>query len=91
MIARRSFLAGILAAGAAPAIARAESLMRVVPVESGIIRSRVFTFLPQGWDSFDEYAAAMGDGLLSGLGIVRQLPTATDIVRAQRVLDREYR
>ena len=31
VIARRSFLAGILAAGAAPAIARAESLMRVAP------------------------------------------------------------
>jgi hypothetical protein len=40
VIARRSFLAGILAAGAAPAIARAESLMRVVPVERTIFRFR---------------------------------------------------
>lgn len=30
MIGRRSFLAGILAAGAAPAIAKAESLMKIV-------------------------------------------------------------
>jgi hypothetical protein len=34
MIARRSLLAGILAASAAPAIARADSLMRVVPVRA---------------------------------------------------------
>lgn len=36
MTTRRSFIGSILALGAAPAIVRADSLMRVVPVSAGI-------------------------------------------------------
>jgi len=35
---RRGFLGSILALGAAPAIVRADSLMRIIPRDSGIIR-----------------------------------------------------
>jgi hypothetical protein len=33
---RRGFLGGILALGAAPAIVRADSLMRVIPLDAGV-------------------------------------------------------
>lgn len=33
---RRGFLSGILALGAAPAIVRADSLMRIVPIDMGV-------------------------------------------------------
>lgn len=36
MIGRRGFLAGLLAAGAAPAIVKAESLMKLAPLERTI-------------------------------------------------------
>ena len=46
---RRGFLGSILALGLAPAIVRADSLMRIVPRETGII-------LIEGphWGTFDE-------------------------------------
>lgn len=34
---RRGFLGSILALGAAPAIVRADSLMRIVPLETGVL------------------------------------------------------
>ncbi len=116
MIARRSFLAGILAAGSAPAIARAESLMRVVPVRHqapwfaaiGPDASKVWgdairgaAVDGQGWVRVGVDYAADGHSALSLIqgeigridGQVRIVVSQmhSDIVRAQRELDREYR
>lgn len=45
---RRGFLGSILALGAAPAIVRADSLMRIVPVQSTIL-------LPGAWRELSQY------------------------------------
>lgn len=42
MITRRGFLKGMLLAGVAPAIVRADSLMRLIPTETTIIESSGF-------------------------------------------------
>lgn len=41
---RRSFLGSILAACAAPAIVRADSLMRVIPRETSVLRAAEYTW-----------------------------------------------
>jgi hypothetical protein len=66
VIARRSFLAGILAAGSAPAIARAESLMRVVPV-----RHQAPWFAAIGPDASKVWEDALRGACVDGLGWVR--------------------
>ena len=45
---RRGFLTSILALGAAPAIVRADSLMRIVPRETGIISAAEYTWTQVG-------------------------------------------
>jgi len=44
MTTRRSFLGSILALGAAPAIVRADALMRVVPVGTTVLNAADVTF-----------------------------------------------
>jgi len=52
---RRGFLGSILALGAAPAIVRADALMRVVPVEATFIRPKDFVMTADEY--LDKYVA----------------------------------
>lgn len=55
---RRGFLGSILALGAAPAIVRADSLMRIIPLDQGVI--------------LGDYAVVTGSGSLTISEIIRQ-------------------
>lgn len=50
MTTRRSFLGSILALGAAPAIVRADALMRVVPVGTTVLQLADVTWSPVDFD-----------------------------------------
>lgn len=50
MTTRRSFLGSILALGAAPAIVRADALMRVVPVGTTVLQLADFTWSAVDFD-----------------------------------------
>lgn len=59
---RRGFLSSILALGAAPAIVRADSLMRVVPRETTVIDSQFYDGIQ--WTEYDLAASGCRDVLL---------------------------
>lgn len=65
---RRSFLGAILAAGAAPAIVRADSLMRVVVRPSGVLT----------WASYEFYVDHSTNFALPDWGYVERGPVWTD-------------
>lgn len=56
MTSRRSFLASILALGAAPAIVRADALMRVVPRETTLLLADDVRFSSVPWINWDPAA-----------------------------------
>lgn len=61
MISRRSFLGAILASCAAPAIVRADSLMRVIPKDTGILFFE--SSYPFAEKSLMSYASIMDEAL----------------------------
>ena len=68
---RRGFLSSILALGAAPAIVRADSLMRIVPREAGLVcihaDGGVMTLAPAEITNivtFEDYWIAMRERLI---------------------------
>ena len=69
MIGRRSFLAGILAAGAAPAIVKAESLMKIVVPSHRVLWRDKFGELGQ-IDGFRIVTSEMMRGIKSPLHLI---------------------
>jgi hypothetical protein len=63
MIGRRSFIAGILGAAAAPAIVKSESLMKIVVPQQRLYAGELGVvsdgFGMRGWISLDRYASEM--------------------------------
>lgn len=60
MIARRSFLAGILGAAAAPAIVKAESLMKIFVPQQRLYTGEIDDgFAMRGWISLDRRTSEM--------------------------------
>lgn len=78
MIGRRSFIAGILGAAAAPAVVRAESLMKIVvprrkilvPLEIGVIDRFRIIVSPAIESAFDEALRQSAVSGSSGLSIL---------------------
>lgn len=81
MISRRSFLSGILAACAAPAIVRADSLMRIVPMETTVIPAG---WAPGYWMTKDELAALYPPPEIDLTGMVREM-SQYDIYRDETI------
>lgn len=78
---RRGFLTGILAACAAPAIVRADSLMRIVPLDTTIVLPSAAQTMLAELEAADAFAAGLQLREWSQFDIVRDLTiTRYDVI-----------
>ncbi len=74
MTTRRTFLGSILALGAAPAIVRADALMRVVPRETTLLADPWLGWI--NWDPAADHHSLTRIALCTSGGVVRVLDLA---------------
>lgn len=79
---RRGFMGTMLALGAAPAIVRADSLMRIVPREAGI-------FVPSLMDRYESGTCA--EGTYVRIGNIVTISARMEIVTRNVVTAEEFR